>query len=83
MTRDNPIYGKRSRREPENFLKSQAKVELVGHENNIPNIDFNESGRYLASSSIDQSCRVWDITTQKVVTQRPSALSDPEQSHLW
>lgn len=83
MTRDNPIYGRRSRREPENFLKSQPVVVLVGHNNNIPNIDFNESGRYLASSSIDQSCKVWDITTQEVVTHRPSAFNDPEQSNLW
>lgn len=83
MTRDNPIYGRRSRRDPDNYLKSQSKVELIGHQHNIPNIDFNESGRYLASSSIDQTCKVWDITTQEVVTQRPSALSNPPQHDLW
>lgn len=79
MTKDDPIYGKYKSRDSKNILGSQSKVELVGHENNVPNIDFSESGRYIASASIDQTCKVWDITTQQVVTQRRLVnLNEPE-----
>ncbi|KAI8389355.1 hypothetical protein BD560DRAFT_320043, partial [Blakeslea trispora] len=43
------------------WLGSQQSIQLAGHTNNIPCIDFNQSGRYLASGSIDTSCRVWDL----------------------
>lgn len=70
ITRSDPIFGSRkNKREQSNILGTQTKIELIGHENNIPNIDFNETGQYIASASIDQTCRIWDITTKKVVSR--------------
>ncbi|KAI8997026.1 WD40-repeat-containing domain protein [Pilobolus umbonatus] len=66
MTRSNPIFGRRE----ENCMGNTEKIELSGHEHNIPNIDFNKSGRYLASSSIDMTCKIWDIKTRRVVSEK-------------
>ncbi|CAO0801635.1 unnamed protein product [Mucor circinelloides] len=65
-------FGKRSSKEP-NYLGTTEKIELEGHEHNIPNIDFNETGRYIASASVDTTCRVWDILTKQMVTHKKSS----------
>ncbi|KAL0077465.1 WD40-repeat-containing domain protein, partial [Phycomyces blakesleeanus] len=78
---ENDPDSKRKRRK-RNALKDKKVVNLVGHEHNIPNIDFSHSGRYIASCSIDRTCRVWDLTKEKVVTQRKTALSSQE-SDSW
>ncbi|KAL7311762.1 hypothetical protein PS15m_009483 [Mucor circinelloides] len=65
-------FGKRSSKEP-NYLGTTEKIELEGHEHNIPNIDFNETGRYIASASVDTTCRVWDISTKQMVTHKKSS----------
>ncbi|KAI9481336.1 MAG: hypothetical protein EXX96DRAFT_566294 [Benjaminiella poitrasii] len=75
MTRKDPIFGQKTKKGPI-YLGALERVELEGHEHNIPNIDFNESGRYLASASIDTTCRIWDITTQKTVTRKKSPTRD-------
>lgn len=82
MTRENPIFGGSNKNH--NWMGKELKIELTGHEHNIPNIDFNHTGQYLASASIDQTCRVWDITTKKVVTQKktPSVAHEGE-SDQW
>lgn len=64
-------FGKRPNKEP-NYLGTTEKIELGGHEHNIPNIDFNETGRYIASVSVDTTCRIWDIFTRQMVTQKKS-----------
>lgn len=38
-------------------------ASLSGHSNNIPYIDISPDGRYLVSVSIDETSRVWDIST--------------------
>ena len=38
-------------------------MPLSGHSNNIPYIDISPDGRYLVSVSIDETSRVWDIST--------------------
>lgn len=82
MTRDNPIYGGSDN--TGNLLGKELKIELVGHEHNIPNIDFSETGQYLASASIDQTCRVWDITTRKVVTQKKTpSVAHADEYDQW
>ncbi|KAI7867613.1 WD40-repeat-containing domain protein [Mucor mucedo] len=82
MTRDNPIYGGSDN--TGNLLGKELKIELVGHEHNIPNIDFSETGKYLASASIDQTCRVWDITTRKVVTQKKTpSVAHADEYDQW
>ncbi|GAN06934.1 hypothetical protein MAM1_0141c06424 [Mucor ambiguus] len=65
-------FGKRSSKEP-NYLGTAEKIELEGHEHNIPNIDFNETGRYIASVSVDTTCRIWDVSTRRMVTQKRSS----------
>lgn len=86
MTKSNPILGKRSNRHTTNILGTEASIELSGHEHNIPCIDFNETGRYLASASIDQTCRVWDLKTRQVISQRNHARQNPtidQDSWCW
>lgn len=53
-----------------NHLGSTKIIRLVGHEHNIPNIDFDETGKFIASASIDSTCKIWDITTKQVVTEK-------------
>lgn len=43
-------------------------IQLEGHEHNIPFIDFNETGQYIASVSIDATARVWDICSKQMVS---------------
>ncbi|GJQ11814.1 hypothetical protein GpartN1_g3605.t1 [Galdieria partita] len=38
-----------------------------GHQHNIPSIDFSAYGRFIASASIDETMRVWDLTTGQSV----------------
>jgi hypothetical protein len=64
-------FGKRSNKEP-NYLGTTEKIELEGHKHNIPNIDFNETGRYIASVSLDTTCKIWDISARQMVTQKRS-----------
>ncbi|KAI8355072.1 WD40-repeat-containing domain protein [Choanephora cucurbitarum] len=66
------------------WLGSQPSIQLEGHTNNIPCIDFNQSGRYLASGSIDTSCRVWDLKHQREITRRnPLAVDYTEAQDHW
>jgi hypothetical protein len=80
MTKDNPIFG--SKKKP-NLLGATEKIELEGHEHNIPNIDFSESGRYIASASVDTTCRVWDITTHKMITQKRFPIVKNQEENAW
>ncbi|GAA5815136.1 hypothetical protein MFLAVUS_008642 [Mucor flavus] len=72
-----------------NILEMTKSDPIFGsrkrHENNIPNIDFNETGQYIASASIDQTCRIWDITTKQVVTQTKTVdrRDTPHDSWCW
>lgn len=76
-------FGKRTDKEP-NYLGTAEKIELVGHNHNIPNIDFNETGRYIASVSVDTTCRVWDLFTRQTVTQKKSSSREINQdSWCW
>lgn len=53
-----------------NYLGDRQRVDLAGHLHNVPCIDFDSSGRYLASGSIDMTCRLWDLSTLRQVGQR-------------
>ncbi|CAL6419863.1 unnamed protein product [Bathycoccus prasinos] len=45
---------------PMRRLEDGRTVELLAHERKINSLDFNLSGEYLASGSVDQTIRVWD-----------------------
>lgn len=82
MTKDNPIFGPSNK--STNLMGKELQMELIGHDHNIPNIDFSETGQYIASVSIDQTCRVWDITTRKVVTQKKNpSVAHAEEHNQW
>lgn len=42
------------------LINKQKTVELLAHERKVNSLDFNISGKYLASASLDQTIRVWD-----------------------
>ncbi|KAI8071521.1 hypothetical protein BC940DRAFT_293065 [Gongronella butleri] len=65
-----------------NALGDKDRIELIGHEHNVPTIDIDASGRFLASGSIDNSCRLWDLTTGKQVAQRTLG-SGERQRRAW
>ncbi|KAI8883453.1 WD40 repeat-like protein [Backusella circina FSU 941] len=84
MTEKDPIFGTRTK---PNILGETEKIELMGHEHNIPCIDFSRCGRYIASTSIDTTCKVWDISKRKVVTERKATTDprrmDPRNAEAW
>jgi WD40 repeat protein len=84
MTEKDPIFGSRTR---QNILGDTEKVELVGHEHNIPCVDFSPCGRYLASASIDTTCKVWDIAKNKIITEKKGTTDprhmDPRTADAW
>ncbi|KAI8820818.1 uncharacterized protein EV422DRAFT_578648 [Fimicolochytrium jonesii] len=44
--------------------------ELVGHEHNIPSIDFSSCGKFLISCSIDCTVRIWNVHTGHTICSR-------------
>ncbi|CAO3640869.1 unnamed protein product [Cunninghamella echinulata] len=67
-----------------NILKDQHVLILRGHLHNIPSIDIDSSGKYLASCSIDQTCRLWDLSIgkevgKKLITNRTRF----DDAHAW
>ncbi len=42
-------------------------VELQGHRKTILDVEFSPSGRYLATSSMDRSIRLWDVRSGKLL----------------
>ncbi|KAI8391006.1 uncharacterized protein BYT42DRAFT_555239 [Radiomyces spectabilis] len=71
------------RRRTKNWLRDDDKIVLEGHEHNIPNVDFSRSGRYLASCSVDKTCRVWDIAKRTMVTKRTIYSSQSDNGWGW
>ncbi|KAG2179149.1 hypothetical protein INT43_001999, partial [Umbelopsis isabellina] len=65
-----PPDQRESDQEFKSLLKSDSQCQLVGHEHNVPNIDFSGCGRFIVSCSIDKQCRIWDIKKQKTICQR-------------
>ncbi|KAG0330751.1 hypothetical protein BG004_002002 [Podila humilis] len=48
---------------------SESHEVLKGHLHNIPCISFSPCGRFLASTSLDGTCRIWNLATAKVIQQ--------------
>ncbi|KAI9013947.1 WD40-repeat-containing domain protein [Phycomyces nitens] len=69
---------KDQKRERRNVLKEKESIDLIGHEHNIPTIDFSDSGKYIASCSIDRSCRIWDLAKEKTIAKRKTPITLPE-----
>ncbi|KAJ3122703.1 hypothetical protein HK098_002539 [Nowakowskiella sp. JEL0407] len=45
----------------------EAERVLSGHTNNIPSIDFSSRGDFIASASIDFTCRIWKVESGEQV----------------
>ncbi|KAI8968410.1 WD40-repeat-containing domain protein, partial [Mycotypha africana] len=67
LTKEKPVFGAASIA-VKYWLKDTDKIEFEGHNHNIPNIDFNATGRYIASASIDSTCKVWDLYRRQLVS---------------
>ncbi|PHZ08887.1 WD40 repeat-like protein [Rhizopus microsporus ATCC 52813] len=82
MTKNDPSY---TPRKALNVLNDAKEVILEGHEHNIPCIDFNETGEYLASASIDATTKVWDIRSKQIVTyhRRPAIRNQEQDTWCW
>jgi WD40 repeat protein len=65
----------RNRRTDERHIKIRDTVtgeeirSLDGHEKDITTLDFHPDKRFLASGSIDDTVRIWDIQKGEMVTQ--------------
>ncbi|KAG1227714.1 hypothetical protein G6F35_002520 [Rhizopus arrhizus] len=82
LTKNDPRFG--TRKSP-NVLNDTAEIELEGHEHNIPFIDFNETGQYIASVSIDATARVWDICSKQMVSchRVPAHRNQDQDTWCW
>ncbi|SAL97771.1 hypothetical protein [Absidia glauca] len=69
--------------EVSNYLGDRQRVDLAGHLHNVPCIDFDSSGRYLASGSIDMTCRLWDLSTLQQVGQRTMTRTLDGDAWIW
>jgi WD40 repeat protein len=45
------------------FSVIYPRLDLKGHEHNIPTVAFDKRGEYLASGSIDKTVRLWSCIT--------------------
>jgi len=45
------------------------KLVCKGHKHNIPCIDFSPCGKFLASASIDNTSRIWELSSGKCIKQ--------------
>ncbi|KAI9271991.1 WD40-repeat-containing domain protein [Sporodiniella umbellata] len=80
LTKSDPRFGQRSE---QNMLNCTKEIELEGHEHNIPFIDFNDTGQYIASASIDGTAKVWDICSKQIVTEYKLPLLRNRESESW
>ncbi|KAJ3036536.1 hypothetical protein HDV00_002557 [Rhizophlyctis rosea] len=55
---------------PEPRGEGLDKCELFGHLHNIPSIDFTSCGKFLVSSSIDCTTRLWYLRTGQTVAMK-------------
>ncbi|KAG0267876.1 hypothetical protein DFQ27_008056 [Actinomortierella ambigua] len=44
---------------------------IRGHEHNVPSVAFSSCGQFLATASVDRSCRVWRIADGQQVARTP------------
>lgn len=64
-------------------MDETKEIEFEGHEHNIPFIDFNETGQYIASASIDGTTRVWDLCSGQMVTHHKIPFIRNREMDSW
>ena len=64
-------------------MSTQLQVaELTGHSREVTSVAFDGSGKYLASSSRDQSLRLWDVYTHTAISCLPVGTSPVTSVHF-
>ncbi len=56
-------------------MDSSEVILLSGHEDWITSLEFSPNGQYLASTSRDGYCRIWDVQRQSCIHVLPCELS--------
>ncbi|KAF9974078.1 hypothetical protein BGZ73_002639 [Actinomortierella ambigua] len=51
--------------------QASFKQIIRGHEHNVPSVAFSPCGQFLATASVDRSCRVWRIADGQLVAKTP------------
>ena len=54
-------------------------IELIGHSDDVTMFSFHPNSRYLASSSVDKTVKIWDLFSGKEITS-PSGHNDEVNS---
>ncbi|KAF9110998.1 hypothetical protein BGX27_005525 [Mortierella sp. AM989] len=52
------------------LLERASQQILRGHDHNIPNIAFSPCGNFIASTSVDRTCRTWRLSDGKQMEQK-------------
>lgn len=42
-------------------LSTEELQRVKAHRNNVPSVSFSPCGKYIASTSIDHSCKIWSL----------------------
>mmetsp|Transcript_13434 Transcript_13434/g.25904 ORF Transcript_13434/g.25904 Transcript_13434/m.25904 type:complete len:488 (+) Transcript_13434:438-1901(+) len=53
-------------------LVAERKFHLVGHTKGVKDLHFSPSGKYLMTASGDNTCRIWNVASGKVLQIIPS-----------
>ncbi|KAF9197621.1 hypothetical protein BGZ49_001858, partial [Haplosporangium sp. Z 27] len=51
-------------------MERASQQILLGHEHNIPHISFSPCGEFLASASVDRTCRTWRLSDEVQIQQK-------------
>lgn len=53
---------------------NQASQQILrGHDHNIPSVDFSPCGQFVATASIDRTCRTWRLSDGKQIQKKSLA----------
>lgn len=62
------------------LLRSDDLAVLQGHEGGVMSVAFSPDGQLLASASLDQTVRIWDVPSLREILQLPGGLAPCHQA---